>query len=118
MHLARAAKKLIISCERLISNETIRSDPTLTVIPFYCVDAVCEVPFGSYPGNMPYEYYSDEVHIRQWLTVEKNPDVYLNFLNEYIFNISEFSQYLELCGGESRLQELRHEELFPSDSTD
>jgi glutaconate CoA-transferase subunit A len=116
-HLARAAKKLIISCERVISNKQIRSDPTLTVIPFYCVDAVCEVPFGSYPGNMPYEYYSDEEHLRQWLTVEKNPDVHLEFLNEYIFNVSDFSEYLELCGGEPRLQELRREELFPSDST-
>ena len=45
----------------------IRRDPTQTVIPFYCVDAVCEVPFGSYPGNMPYEYFSDEEHLRHWL---------------------------------------------------
>ena len=50
--------------------EEIRRDPTLTVIPFFCVDAVCEVPFGSYPGNMPYEYFSDEDHLRQWLEVE------------------------------------------------
>ena len=68
--VSRAAKKLIISCERLVHNDEIRSDPTSTIIPFYCVDAVCEVPFGSYPGNMPYEYYSDEDHLREWLTEE------------------------------------------------
>ena len=56
--VARAAKKVIVTCERVISNEEIRSNPTATVIPFYCVDAVCEVPYGSYPGNMPYEYSS------------------------------------------------------------
>src|SRR5262249_1860336 len=65
--LARAAKKLIITCERLIPNDVIRQDPTQTVIPFYCTDAICEVPFGSYPGNMPYEYFSDEKHLRHWL---------------------------------------------------
>src|SRR5262249_5605498 len=65
--LARAAKRLIVTCERLIPNEDVRADPTRTVIPFYCVDAVCEVPYGSYPGNMPYEYFSDEDHLRQWL---------------------------------------------------
>ncbi|MFP6675057.1 MAG: CoA-transferase, partial [Pirellulaceae bacterium] len=72
-HVARAAKKLIITCERLIENDDIRRDPTSTVIPFYCVDAVCLVPFGSYPGNMPYEYFSDEDHLRLWLTAEAEP---------------------------------------------
>jgi len=113
-HLARAAKKLIISCERLIPHEEIRRDPTSTTIPFYCVDAVCEVPFGSYPGNMPYEYYSDEDHLRKWLEVERDPQEHLQFLNDTIFNVRDFSEYLARCGGEKRLQELRREELFPS----
>lgn len=113
-HLARAAKKLIISCERLISNEEIRKNPTATIIPFYCVDAVCEVPYGSYPGNMPYEYYSDEPHIQQWLQVEKDPKTHLQFLEQHIFDTNDFSEYLNLCGGQQRLQELREEELSPS----
>jgi len=112
-HLARAAKRLIITCERLVSNNEIREDPTLTDIPFYCVDAVCEVRFGSYPGNMPYEYFSDETHIRQWLDVERNHDDYLKFVDKYILNVSDFSQYIELCGGSERLAELRQIELHP-----
>ncbi len=113
-YLARAAKKLIISCERLIDNEEIRRDPTATMIPFYCVDAVCEVPYGSYPGNMPYEYFSDEEHLRHWLTVERDESQFLEFLNQHLFGTKNFSEYLELCGGKSRLQELRQQELFPA----
>ncbi len=81
LDLARAAKKLIITCERLIPNDEVRRDPSRTVIPFFCVDAVCEVPYGSYPGNMPYEYFSDEEHLRQWLSVEKDPATFQEFLN-------------------------------------
>src|SRR5207244_8953079 len=84
LDVARAAKKLIITCERLIPNEEIRSDPSRTAIPFFCVDAVCEVPFGSYPGNMPYEYFSDEEHLCQWLAVEKDVERFKEFLNRYI----------------------------------
>ena len=73
LDLARAAKRLIITCERLIPNDEIRRDPTRTVIPFFCVDAVCEVPYGSYPGNMPYEYFSDEEHLRRWLDGRDGP---------------------------------------------
>ncbi|MBI1831924.1 MAG: CoA transferase subunit A [Planctomycetes bacterium] len=110
--LARASKKLIVTCERLIPNDDIRSDPTRTVVPFFCVDAVCEVPFGSYPGNMPYEYFSDEEHLRHWLEVEADEAGYKTFIDKYIFGVSDFSEYLQLCGGLPRLQQLRHEEFL------
>jgi glutaconate CoA-transferase, subunit A len=110
--LARASKKLIITCERLIPNDDIRSDPSATAIPFYCVDAVCEVPFGSYPGNMPYEYFSDEGHLRQWLSVEEDPQAYAAFLQKYLFGVSEFTEYLQLCGGMERMRVLRAEEFL------
>ena len=61
LDIARAAKRLIITTERIISNDEIREDPIRTTIPYYLVDAVCEVPYGSYPGNMAYEYFSDEI---------------------------------------------------------
>ena len=111
-HVARAAKKLIITCERLIDNEEIRRDPTSTMIPFYCVDAVCEVRFGSFPGNMPYEYFSDEEHLRHWLAAEAGTDSYREFLDRFLFGVQDFSEYLEICGGAQRLEELRNEELM------
>ena len=111
--LARAAKRLIISCERLVPSEEIRRDPTATDIPFYCVDAVCEVPFGSYPGNMPYEYFSDEQHLRAWLAAERNEQEHLEFIQQHIIGVADFADYLHLCGGTKRMQELRRQELFP-----
>ena len=49
MELARAAKHLVITAEILISNFTIRENPTATSIPFYLVDAVVEVPIRLLP---------------------------------------------------------------------
>src|SRR5262245_31157887 len=112
LDIARAAKRLIITCERLIPNNDIRQEPTRTVIPFYCVDAVCEVPYGSYPGNMPYEYFSDEEHIRLWLDVERDLERYQNFLDNFVFGVRDFHEYLEHCGGMRRLQELRQQEFL------
>jgi glutaconate CoA-transferase subunit A len=110
--VARAAKRLIVTCERLIPNDVIRQDPSQTIIPFYCVDAVCEVPYGSYPGNMPYEYFSDEDHIREWLEVETDLDTFKTFLDKYIYGVREFHEYLQVCGGLPRLQELRRQEFL------
>jgi glutaconate CoA-transferase subunit A len=112
LELARAAKHLIITCERLVPDDWIRADPNSTAIPHYLVDAVCEVPFGSYPGNMCYEYYSDEVHLRQWLDVEKKPDELERFLEKHIYGTKDFDEYLQLCGGIARFRQLRAQELL------
>ncbi len=112
LDLARAAKRLIITCERLIPSDDIRQDPSRTVIPFFCVDAVCEVPYGSYPGNMPYEYFSDEEHIRQWLIAEKDVEGFRDFLQTYIYGVHDFAAYLQHCGGLPRMQELRRQEFL------
>ena len=112
LDLARASKRLIITTERIVSNDEIRSAPYATVIPSFCVDAVCEVPYGSYPGNMPGEYFSDEEHLREWLRVEKDEEAFQGFLQKYIYDVSDFEGYLQLCGGIERMKVLRAQELL------
>lgn len=110
--LARAAKRLIITTERLVPHDEIRREPDRTIIPFYLVDAVVEAPYGSFPGNMPYEYYSDEAHLRKWLAVEKDPAAYRAFLDEYLFGCHDHFEYLQKCGGLEHMMELRRLEFL------
>jgi glutaconate CoA-transferase subunit A len=112
VELARAAKRLIVTCERLVPHDELRRDPHRTAIPFVCVDAVCEVPFGSYPGNMPGEYFSDEDHLKLWLEVERDPAAFNQFLDDHVYGVREFAEYVDLCGGLRRLQQLRRRELL------
>ena len=115
--LSRAAKHLIITTERIVDEAVIRDDPSLTSIPFYMVDAVVEVPHGSYPGNMPYLYFSDEEHLAEWMRVEKDPDELERFLDKYIYGVSTFEEYVELCGGAERIEQLRKIELVEQPAT-
>ena len=108
--VARASKRLIITCERLIPNDEIRRDPSYTVIPYWLVDAVCEVPFGSYPGNMLGEYFSDEEHLREWMKVEQDPDEFKKFLDKNIYSCKDHFEYIEKNGGLRKLQMLRQKE--------
>jgi glutaconate CoA-transferase subunit A len=96
VELARAAKRLIITCERLVPSDTFRNEPHRTLIPFLCVDAVCE----------------DEDHLKLWLEVERDPAAFTQFLEDHILGVAEFSEYLDLCGGLPRLQQLRQRELL------
>ncbi|NLA10706.1 MAG: CoA transferase subunit A [Firmicutes bacterium] len=110
--LARAAKRLIITTERLIPEDEIRRQPDRTVIPYYLVDAVVEVPYGSYPANMPYEYYSDEEHLQEWLRVERDRQQLERFMERHIYGVDNFWDYIQLNGGLQRMTELRHQEVL------
>jgi len=112
LDLARAAKHVVITTERIVDNDEIRAAPHLTDIPAFCVDAVCEVPTGSYPGNMPGEYFSDEDHLRLWLEAERDEEAFGQFLDEYIYGVPDFEAYLERCGGSERIAHLRSLELM------
>ncbi len=111
LDLARASKRVILTTERIVSTDEIRKEPGRTSIPYYLTDAVCLAPYGSYPGDMPYEYFSDEAHLAQWVEAEANPETFRAFLDKYIYGTRNFEEYLALIGGEKRLAELR--ELSP-----
>ena len=110
--LSKAAKRLIITTERLISNDEIRRDPTSTSIPFYLVDAVCEVRYGAYPGTMAYEYFSDEEHLREWLNVQKDPEEFRRFLARNIYECPDHYEYIRRNGGIEKMNKLRQKELL------
>jgi glutaconate CoA-transferase, subunit A len=111
LDLARASKRVILTTERIVDTEEFRKEPGKTSIPYYLTDAVCLVPYGSYPGDMPFEYFSDEAHLAEWVEAERDAETFQVFLDKYIYGTNSFTEYLELIGGEKRLAELR--ELAP-----
>jgi len=105
--LARAAKRLIITTEKIVDHEEIRREPWRTSIPYFLVDAVVEVPYCSHPCNMPYLYYFDEEHISEWLRLSKTDDGVREYLDKYVYGVEDFDEYLDLIGGQKKLNYLR-----------
>ena len=97
--LSRCARRLIITTEEIVEPEIIRAEPWKTVIPFYFVDAVVKQPYGSHPCEMHGKYFFDEEHIAEWLQLSKTDAGVQQYADKYIFGVSDFNEYLEVCGG-------------------
>jgi 3-oxoacid CoA-transferase subunit A/glutaconate CoA-transferase subunit A len=104
--LARAARRVIITTEEIVDEEVTRSQPRHTAIPHYVVDAVCKVPFGAHPSQMPYQYFFDEDHIREWLDVSRTDRGVREYMDKYVLNVRDFDEYLERVGGLEKMQRL------------
>jgi acyl CoA:acetate/3-ketoacid CoA transferase alpha subunit len=110
--LSRAARRLIITTEEIVDTEIIQAEPWHTNIPFFVVDAVVEVPYGSHPCQMPGLYYYDEEHIAEWLSLSKTEEGTVSYLNKYVFGVSSFEDYLEFTGGIKKINYLKRREFL------
>jgi len=54
--LTRAAKRVLVTAETLVTTDRLREQPELTLVPGFMVEAVAIVPNGAWPGSM-HPYY-------------------------------------------------------------
>ncbi len=98
--LAMAANRVIMTTERIVSNEQIRRRPDQTKIPFFTVDAVCEVPWGCAPHEC-YGVYEPFFDHMEYYTGKVNADPergMQEYLQEYVYEPASWVDYLELLG--------------------
>ena len=115
--LARASRRVILTTEKIVASSKIRSEPWKTVIPFYLVDAVVHVPYGSHPCQMPYSYFFDEQHIGEWLAASRSDEGVEKYLETYVYGCDNHEAYLKRIGGSRALQRLRQIEHFELEMT-
>lgn len=106
--IARASDRVIVTVERVVSSEDFRKQPDKTTIPFFCVDAVVEVPYGAYPSECWDVYEADFDHFAQFAqqTNEKGVDGAKQYVTEFVYGTKSFQDFLDRIGG-SRLRKLR-----------
>jgi glutaconate CoA-transferase subunit A len=109
LDLAMAANQVILTTERIISNEQIRRMPDQTKIPFLAVDAVVEVPFGSAPHECYGVYEPLFRHLDSYAAqVRHDPEVATrSYLDRYFYGPKSWTEYLDLLGLEELLDASR-----------
>ena len=96
--IAGASDKVIITTERIISNDQVRRNPDRTSIPFFKVDAVVEVPYGCLPHEC-YGYYEPNFsHMDYYvkLMMGKGPEGVKEYLDQYVYAPESWTDYLEM----------------------
>lgn len=105
IELAMAANSVILTTERIVSNDQIRRAPDQTKIPFFCVDAVVEVPYGSAPHECYGLYEPMMKHLDAYVSqVNADPIGGMHdYLERYFYGPKSWNDYLALIGMEELL---------------
>ena len=106
IHLARAAEKVIVTCEELIPTEQFLLNPQATSLPFLYVTAVVPQPWGAYPTSC-YGYYDyDRQHLERYQRLARDEAAFQEYLEENVYG-TDFAGFLEKNLSFARAEELR-----------
>jgi len=96
--IALAADRVILTTEQIIDNNEIRRTPDRTDIPFFCVDAVVEVPYGCVPHECYAAYEPEFNHMDMYvkLMMERSTEGVQEYLDKYVYAPQTFDDYLSL----------------------
>lgn len=108
---ARAAERVMVTCEQVVSNQVIRQNPFRTSIPY--ADLVVEAPFGSHPFASHGFYAEDVEAINEYVAASASwrrgdPAALQAYLDKYVHGPADFDAYLDLFPA-SRLVRLQNQ---------
>lgn len=105
LEATRAAETTIVLAEEIVTSETIRAQPELTVVPGFRVSAVVRARYGAHPTSVYRHYDYDADHLRLYVERSRTQTAFDEYLREYVLD-RDLAGYLERVGGGARLQEL------------
>lgn len=104
---ARAARRVMVIAEEVISPDVMREHPEWTVLPGHRVGVVVHQPFGAHPTAVFRSYDYDAEALHRYVREAAEPARFEACVQQYIHETGDFAGYLEAVGGAQRLESLR-----------
>lgn len=104
IEIAKSAKHVIVTCEEIVPTSFIRDDPDQNCLPNFLIDAIVKVSYGAHPTNCFGFYDYDTEFLKNYKKIAVDDDKFNKFLDEYVYSVSSFEEYLEKIGIKSLLK--------------
>jgi len=96
--MAQAAKKVIVSVDRIVPTEVIRRDNHLTKLPSAFVHSVVETPFGAHPTSSGGLYEADDEHLTEYVRASGGAASFAKYLETYVSGVASHRDYHKRIG--------------------
>lgn len=103
---AFASKKVVVSVDELVSEETVRRDPGRTLIPSFKADAVVVEPFGAHPSACQGYYDRDNDFFIEYESSTRTVDGFDAFMDRWVFGVKDRKEYVAKLLGADRVRRL------------
>ncbi len=105
LEAVRAAKRVMVCAEEIVSGDVIASDPNRTVVPGFLVSAVVEAKYGAHPSPVQGYYGRDDAYFRQYHEQTKTAEDSAKWAARWVYGVKDRAEYVGLLG-KCRMEEL------------
>ena len=98
---AKAADKVVVTCEEIVPKSFIRSDPDQNSLPPFFVDAIVKVPYGAHPTAVFNFYDYDPKHLNLYRKMAGDDTTFREYLDEWVYGVRSWEEYLSKVGAET-----------------
>lgn len=84
--MAQAAKRVIVTAERIVDGSSFESIPEQVAIPAFLVDAVVEAPNGAWPTSCAGFYDYDAQYLAAYVEASRGEDTLRAFVADHVFS--------------------------------
>lgn len=96
----KAARRVVLTTEKLVDEDEIRRDPGRTAVPGFIVDAVVEVPYGAHPTSWFPDYgYDGRMH-EEYVAASVDPTATQEWLQKHVVGPATQDEYLAAAGAD------------------
>jgi len=106
LEAARAAATVLVTCEEVVDDSVIRSDPNRTLVPGFLVGAVSIARCGSHPSPVPGYVNRDDRFYDEYHAETRTRDAFEAWLQRMVIGAGSHDAYLRRLG-DARLEQLR-----------
>ncbi|MBN9436597.1 CoA transferase [Bosea sp. (in: a-proteobacteria)] len=97
--LARCCDTVIVTVERIVSENYLKRHAYTVEIPAVRVSAVCVAPLGAHPTSMLGRYQDDEKHWQAYVEASQSVETFASYLDEFVHQTTDNAAYLDKIGG-------------------
>jgi glutaconate CoA-transferase subunit A len=108
---ALCADTVIVTAEEIVPEEVLRCDPERNLLPFFAVNYVCHVPFGSHPYAVFNYYDYDPRQLKVYHDSAGDDNAFLQYLDRFVYGKTH-PEYLAAVGGMGRLDTLQADPAY------
>lgn len=112
-----ASRHVIVTAEKIVSHETITSDPNRVVTPGFRVSAVVHAPWGAHPSPVPGCYNRDHQFFLDYKEGSTTREAFAQWQARWVEGVAHVDDYLALLG-EKRVNGLRLKQHALSEAVD
>jgi glutaconate CoA-transferase, subunit A len=98
LEAARAAGAVLLTCEEVVADEVITSDPNRTLVPGFLVGAAAAVPYGSHPSPTQGYVNRDDRFYVEYHAETRTREGFLAWLDRMVLGTGGHAGYLRRVG--------------------